>query len=160
MAFFLRRAAVRLAVALTFLSVPAGAFAGCDMTQSLRAERMAIVTAAGVRRLMVEVADTPRTREIGLMCRRALSPNHGMLFDFRTPQPVAFWMRNTLISLDMVFIAADGRIVSIARNAQPLDETPIPSAGPILGVLEIAGGRADQLGIRPGDRVRERIFPK
>ena len=83
-----------------------------------------------------------------------------MLFDFKRAQPVAFWMKNTLIPLDMVFIGADGRIVSIARNAVPMSEAPVPSGGPVLGVLEIAGGRAAQIGAEPGDRVRDRIFPK
>jgi uncharacterized membrane protein (UPF0127 family) len=81
-----------------------------------------------------------------------------MLFDFKRPQQTAFWMRNTLIPLDILFIAADGRIVSIARNAVPHSEVPIPSGGVVLGVLEIAGGRAAQLGIYPGDRVKHRIF--
>jgi hypothetical protein len=110
-------------------------------------------------RFTVEVADTNRKREIGLMCRTQLAPDRGMLFDFKKSQEVYFWMENTLIPLDMVFIGADGRVVSVARNAAPMDRTPIPSHGVILGVLEIAGGRAAALGIAPGDRVFERIFP-
>ncbi len=121
-------------------------------------ESLDIVTHGGVRHFKVEIADTPATREQGLMYRKSMAPDHGMLFDFKTSQPVAFWMKNTVIPLDMIFIAADGRIVSIARNAQPLDETPIPSGGPVLGVLELKGGRAAEIGAEPGDRVRERIF--
>jgi uncharacterized membrane protein (UPF0127 family) len=83
-----------------------------------------------------------------------------MLFDFKSPREVAFWMRNTYIPLDLIFIRADGRVLSIARNAKPFDETPIPSGGPILGVLEIPGGRAAQIGVLPGDRVVHRIFPR
>jgi len=124
----------------------------------LKSEPAEIVTRSGVKRFRVEIADTAATREYGLMKRRHLAADHGMLFDFKTPQPVAFWMKDTLIPLDMLFIARDGRIVSIARNATPMSETPIPSQGVILGVLEIRGGRAAEIGAQPGDRVVERIF--
>jgi uncharacterized membrane protein (UPF0127 family) len=125
---------------------------------SPRLEALDIVTHGGLQHFKVEIADTPSSREQGLMYRKALAPDRGMLFDFKTPQPVAFWMKNTLIPLDMIFIAPNGRIISIARNAQPLDETPIPSGGAVLGVLELPGGRAAEIGAEPGDRVRERIF--
>jgi uncharacterized membrane protein (UPF0127 family) len=127
-------------------------------TRHLRSEQAEIVTRSGVKHLQVEIADTPAAREYGLMNRRHLAADRGMLFDFKTPQPVAFWMKNTLIPLDMLFIAPDGRIVSIARNATPMSETPIPSQGVILGVLEIRGGRAAEIGAQPGDRVVERMF--
>jgi uncharacterized membrane protein (UPF0127 family) len=83
-----------------------------------------------------------------------------MLFDFHTPQQVAFWMKNTLIPLDMIFIRADGVIANIADNTEPYSEAPIPSAGPVLGVLEIGGGLTQELGIKPGDKVTHRIFPR
>ena len=124
----------------------------------LRTEPLAIVTLHGVRNFTVEIADTEATREQGLMFRKHLAADRGMLFDFKTPQPVAFWMKNTLIPLDMLFIAPDGRVVSIARNAAPMSEAQIPSAGDVLGVLEIRGGRAAEIGVEPGDQVRERIF--
>jgi len=153
-----RRALLSFALAL---ALGAPALAKCpEAPQSLRTEPLTISTRHGVERLTGEIADTEKTREIGLMCRTHLAPDHGMLFDFKRPQEVAFWMRNTLIPLDMVFIGADGRVVSVARNAIPLDETPIASAGVILAVLEIAGGRAEALGIEPGNQVRERIFPR
>jgi hypothetical protein len=153
-----RRALVSLALAA---ACSGSALAACPQApQSLRTEPLSIETDRGAARFTVEIADTDRTREIGLMCRTRIAPDRGMLFDFKTPREVAFWMKNTLIPLDMVFIAADGRVVSIARNAAPLDETPISSAGAILGVLEIAGGRAAELDIMPGDLVRERIFPR
>ena len=82
-----------------------------------------------------------------------------MIFDFGGEDLHAFWMRNTYVPLDMIFIRADGVIDSIAANATPLDETPVPSAGRVRAVLEINGGFAERLGIRPGDRVRHRIFP-
>lgn len=153
-----RRALLSLALAFAFA---APALAECTQPpQSLRTEPLSIVTQHGIARFTVEVADTDKTREIGLMCRKHMAADHGMLFDFKRPQEVSFWMRNTLIPLDMVFIDADGRVVSIASNAAPLDETPIPSAGKILGVLELVGGRAAAVGVQPGDRVRERIFAK
>jgi hypothetical protein len=122
-------------------------------------EPVDIVTQGGrVVRLNVEIADTDATRQLGLMFRKSLAPDAGMLFDFKTPQEVSFWMKNTLIPLDMLFIDKDGWIINIAAQARPHDETPIPSGGAILGVIEIGGGRAAALGVHPGDRVRHRIF--
>ncbi len=144
-----------LAALLTLLCLGS---TGVAVARELRTEPLEIRTQHGVRRFQVEIADTEQTRERGLMFRKAMAGDKGMLFDFKTPQPVSFWMKNTLIPLDMVFITADGRILSIARNAVPMDETPIASGGDILGVLEIRGGRAAELGLEPGDRVRERIF--
>jgi uncharacterized membrane protein (UPF0127 family) len=108
----------------------------------------------------IEVVDTEVGRERGLMGRKVLAPDAGMLFDFLTPQPVAFWMKDTLIPLDMVFIARDGVVKSIHADARPLDLTPIPSDGPVQFVLEIAGGRAAEIGLEPGDRMDEaRVKP-
>lgn len=126
--------------------------------KSLRTEPLEIATARGHYRFTVEMADTDLTREIGLMCRPSVAPERGMLFDFKTPQEVSFWMKNTITPLDMLFIARDGRIVSIARNAIPENETPIPSGGAVLGVLELRSGRAAEIGAAPGDRVTQRIF--
>ena len=121
---------------------------------------LALKTSHGVVRLQVEFADTNRTREYGLMCRRRVAPDRGMLFDFRQPQDgVAFWMRNTIIPLDIVYIRPDGTVLSIAREVPALDETPVPSGGRIRAVLELAAGRAAQIGLLPGDRVIHRIFP-
>jgi len=123
---------------------------------------LSLRTSKGVAQFKVEVADSEMEREYGLMCRRSLAPDRGMLFDFKTVQKpeAAFWMRNTLIPLDIVYIRADGTVLSIARNALPLDETPIPSGGPVRAVLEIAGGRSAQLGLLPGDRVDFAIFKR
>ena len=106
----------------------------------------------------VEFVNTFASREKGLMFRKSLPPNGGMLFDFIEARPVAFWMKNTLIPLDMIFIDPAGRITNVARQAKPLDETPIPSDGDVRGVLEIRGGRAAELGIEAGDQVKHRIF--
>jgi uncharacterized membrane protein (UPF0127 family) len=120
-----------------------------------------IVTAKGEASFMVEMADTPEEREYGLMCRTSLAPDRGMLFDFGAPSDdIAFWMRNTLIGLDIVYIAPNGTVLSIARNAAPMDERPIPAGGTIRAVLEIPAGRAAELGIEPGDRVVSGIFPR
>ncbi|MCC7266639.1 MAG: DUF192 domain-containing protein, partial [Caulobacteraceae bacterium] len=119
-----------------------------------------IVTAKGRHAFQVEFVDNDETRARGLMFRKSLAPDRGMLFDFKTERPVAFWMKNTLIPLDMIFVRADGRILSIARNTTPLSEAPVPAGGPVRAVLEIPGGRAAQLGVLPGDRVLHRIFPR
>jgi uncharacterized membrane protein (UPF0127 family) len=132
------------------------AFAGQAGARTLKVEPLDIVTAHGVHHFRVELAETPETRERGLMFRRSLAADKGMLFDFKTVQPVSFWMKNTYIPLDIVFIGPDGRIVSIARNATPMSEALISSAAPVLEVLELQGGRAAQIEALPGDRVRER----
>ncbi|THD80911.1 MAG: DUF192 domain-containing protein [Phenylobacterium sp.] len=120
---------------------------------------LTIVGAKGAARFMVEMAMTPMQQEFGLMCRKALAGDRGMLFDFGGPTDnVGFWMRNTLIGLDIVYIRPDGTILSIARNAAPLDESPIPAGGTIRAVLEIRAGRAAELGLQPGDKVEQRIF--
>jgi uncharacterized membrane protein (UPF0127 family) len=153
-------AAVLAAVASQAQAIPRQDPAHCKGQPEIAPlQPLTLVTARGPVRLMVEYADTETKREYGLMCRRALAPDRGMLFDFKTPQNVAFWMRNTLIPLDIVYIRADGRVLSIARNARPLDETPLASGGEIRGVLELPGGRAGQLGLLPGDKVIHRIFP-
>jgi uncharacterized membrane protein (UPF0127 family) len=151
-----QRRAVGSILALTI----AAALTSIAHAQTLKVEPLDIATAKGVYHFKVEIADTNGTRERGLMYRKSLAGDRGMLFDFKTPQSVAFWMKNTLIPLDMVFIGQDGRIVSIARNAQPMDESPIPSGGDVRGVLELRGGRAGEIDAEPGDKVRERIFPK
>ena len=120
-----------------------------------------ISTSKGPAKFMVEFADTEKTREYGLMCRKVMAPDRGMLFDFKGPvDNVAFWMRNTLIPLDIVYIRPDGTVLSIARNVPPLNENPVPAGGRIRAVLELASGRAAQLGILPGDRIVHRIFPR
>ena len=123
-------------------------------------EAVEVVTSRGRARFQVEIAATQAEQARGLMFRKALAPDRGMLFTYKRPRPAAYWMKNTLIPLDIIYIQPDGLILSIVRNARPHDETPLPSGGLVLGVLEIAGGRAAQLGILPGDRVLHRIFPK
>lgn len=101
-----------------------------------------------------EVADTAATRNFGMMFRRGIADDEAMLFVYERPQQASFWMRNTLIPLDLIFIAPDGAVIRVHENARPLDETPIPSGGVVRSVLEIRGGLARELGIAPGDQVR------
>lgn len=121
---------------------------------------LTIDTAKGPVALKIELADTEPLRELGLMCRPSIANDRGMLFDFNPPQPVTFWMRNTLISLDMVFIASDGRISRIAHDVTPMSDDVTASGGTIRGVLELGAGRAAALGLAPGDRVHYRTFAK
>jgi uncharacterized membrane protein (UPF0127 family) len=117
-----------------------------------------IASKTGVHSFSVEVVATDAEREKGLMYRRELPEGRGMLFDFQTEQPVAFWMKNTYIPLDMIFIRKDGRILRIAENTEPLSERLVPSGGPVLAVLEVIGGTAKKLGLAAGDRVSYPIF--
>jgi len=123
------------------------------MAQPAGDERLVVHTATGQHVFTVEVVDTPEATSRGLMFRESLAADAGMLFDFKTERPVSFWMKNTLIPLDMVFIANSGEVMSLYANAQPHDERNIPSAFPVRFVLEIPGGRARAIGLRPGDRV-------
>lgn len=106
----------------------------------------------GNHRFSVEVAATPEQQQRGLMFRRSLAPDQGMIFPYDPPQEVGFWMKNTFIPLDMIFIRQDGTIARIA-HAQPLTLDSVPSGEPVSAVLEIRAGRAAQLGIKEGDRL-------
>lgn len=101
----------------------------------------------------VEVARTMAEQEKGLMFRTALGPDEGMIFPSDRPEQRSFWMKNTVIPLDIIFIGPDHLISNIAANAVPYSEVPIPSSGAAIAVLELNGGRAAQLGIMPGARV-------
>lgn len=117
------------------------------------ADTLVIQSEGAEHTFQVDVVDTAATRAQGLMNVPELAPDAGMLFDFKQSRPVAFWMENTLIPLDMLFIEADGTILNIHAEAIPGDRTSIPSAGPVQFVLEIPGGRAAELGIEAGDMV-------
>jgi len=112
---------------------------------------LTIRSATGVHRFSIEVARTPAQQQHGMMFRTELAPDKGMIFPYDPPQNVGFWMKNTLIPLDMVFIRADGTIARIV-TAVPRSEVTVPAGEPVAAVLEIAGGRAAELGIREGDR--------
>ncbi|HYB09553.1 MAG TPA: DUF192 domain-containing protein [Alphaproteobacteria bacterium] len=122
---------------------------------------LTIVTGEGKQlSFTVELANTPAEREMGLMFRSSLAPDAGMLFDFKEPQIVAFWMKNTLIPLDMLFIDKTGRIVRIVERAVPGSLTPISSGEPVLAVLEVNSGTASRLEIHTGDIVDHPIFQR
>ena len=117
-----------------------------------------IVTKSGVQVFSVEMATTEQEKQTGLMHRKELADGKGMLFDFSPEQEVSMWMKNTYISLDMIFIRADGRILRIAENTEPLSTKIISSQGLAKGVLEVPAGTAQKYGIRPGDRVGHPLF--
>lgn len=137
--------------ALIVMSVP-GTARAADI-QSLE-----IVTKSGVKVFSVELARTTEERTKGLMFRKEVPEGRGMLFDFSPEQDVQMWMKNTYVPLDMIFISADGRILRIAENTEPLSEKIISSGGPVKGVLEVVGGTARKDGIEPGDRVANPLF--
>jgi uncharacterized protein len=118
-----------------------------------------IISKTSVHAFTVELATNDTDRSRGLMFRKKLPDGHGMLFDFEEDRPVAFWMHNTYVSLDMIFITGDGRILRIAENTKPLSDRLIPSGGPVRAVLEVVAGTARKDGIAPGDRVTGSIFP-
>jgi len=133
---------------------------GIDRPQPrLPTERMVIVTRDGRRHdFTVEMALTPDQQTVGLMFRTEVPANEGMIFDWGSPRESSMWMRNTLVPLDMVFIAADGRIHRIAERTVPLSLTPVDSRGPVRATLELQGGVTERLDIRVGDRVLHRMF--
>lgn len=152
----------RRALLAAILAAPAAAQAqpGMDRPQPrLPTESMIIVTRDG-RRLpfTVEMAVRPEQQMIGLMFRPEVKPDEGMLFDWGTPRESSMWMRNTIASLDMVFIAADGRIHRIAERTVPQSLATVSSNGPVRATLELRAGIAEQLDIRPGDRVLHPMF--
>ena len=121
-------------------------------------EPLVLVTEKGRFEFTVEMATPPRQQRLGLMYRKEMDADHGMLFDFGRPREAGFWMKNTLISLDMVFISANGRVHRIAAATTPLSEEVIPSQGAVRAVLELVAGTARRIGLKPGDRVEHRIF--
>ena len=135
-----------------FLALSAG------VSQAAEKSVVEIVTKTGVHSFSVEVVDNDADRAKGLMHRRSLPEGTGMLFDFHREQDVSFWMQNTYIPLDMIFIRADGRIHRIAENTTPMSTDQVPSRGPVRGVLEVIAGTSRKLGIAPGDRVAHPIF--
>jgi len=154
-----RRLSRRLMFGIPFVLAAGGACAQSE-NDGVKFERssLVIVTAAREIKFDIDMATTEPQREHGLMFRKQLGAYEGMLFDFFREQPVAFWMKNTLIPLDMVFIAADGTVRHVHANAVPMSTDTIPSEAAVRAVLEINGGTARLLGIKPGDKVKHPIF--
>jgi uncharacterized membrane protein (UPF0127 family) len=128
------------------------------VAQEAALEPLEIVTSSGTHQFSVEVMRTDEQRARGLMHRRFMAQDRGMLFDFKREEPVAMWMKNTYLSLDMVFIDKSGKVVNVAENTEPLSERIIPSSGPVLAVLELNAGAARRIGLKPGDRLRHSLF--
>jgi uncharacterized membrane protein (UPF0127 family) len=142
-----------LAAILVVCFAAAGAPARAASFQPLE-----IVTKNGVQVFSVEMATTEQEKQTGLMYRKELADGKGMLFDFNPEQEISMWMKNTYVSLDMIFIRADGRILRIAENTEPLSTRIVSSQGPARAVLEVVAGTAQKYGIRPGDRVNHPLF--
>ena len=117
---------------------------------------LVLKTATGDHNFTIEVATTDQERALGLMFRRSLPENSGMLFIYDPPQSATMWMKNTLIPLDMVFISAEGKVHRIESNTEPFSTTVIPSEGEVVGVLELNAGEADKIGLKRGDKV---VYP-
>jgi uncharacterized membrane protein (UPF0127 family) len=126
----------------------------------MRLETLTLVTGASEHVIQVEVTSTPEEKAMGLMFRTTLADDAGMLFPYTPPQEATMWMRNTYISLDMVFIRGDGIIHRIEANTEPFSERVIASRGTVAAVLELKAGSAARLGLKPGDRVRHPLFGK
>ncbi len=130
------------------------------LAQGCAADRVDVRGDFGAVRFQVELALTPAEQARGLMFRETMPPLSGMLFVYPREADVAFWMRNTLIPLDMIFVDDEGRIVRVHENAVPGDETPIAAGAPALAVLEINGGAARRLGLAAGDELRSPALPQ
>ena len=133
-------------------------FAPLAQAQEAALEPLDITTSTGTHRFSVEVMRTDEQRARGLMHRRYMAQDRGMLFDFKREEPVAMWMKNTYLSLDMVFIDRSGKVVNVAENTEPLSERIIPSAAPVLAVLELNAGTARRIGLKAGDHLRHPLF--
>jgi uncharacterized protein len=135
----------------------AGTLAGVAVAQqemTFPRDELSIKTAAGqTLKFSIELAVTDAQREHGLMYRKTMPPDAGMLFDFGVARPVSMWMENTILPLDMLFIQGDGTISHIRENAVPFSRDIIDSHGPVKFVLELNAGRAKALGIKIGDKV-------
>ena len=143
----------RLILACALMLVSAATLAA-----NLPRDTLLVETASSQYRFEVEVADDPTERAEGLMYREALADNAGMLFLYPKPQPVEFWMKNTPLSLDIVFVREDGTIARIAESTTPMSEDLIPSGEPVVAVLEVKAGTMRQLGVAAGDRLRNPTY--
>ena len=150
----------RLVISLAAASAVLVILCAHPAARAASVQPLEIVTKSGVQVFSVEMATTEEEKQTGLMHRKELPDGKGMLFDFSPEQQISMWMKNTYISLDMIFIRADGRILRIAENTEPLSTKIISSGGLAKGVLEVIAGTAQKYGIQPGDRVAHPLFNK
>jgi len=146
----------RLARLMVLLALAAGGFSG--PADAMRREPMKLHTARGEQVVSVEITETPEEKTRGLMFRTRLPDNEGMLFAYDPPREITMWMRNTYIPLDMVFIGRNGIVHRIEAWTTPLSEAIISSGAEVAACLELAGGAAERLGLKPGDRVEHPLF--
>ncbi|WP_404712342.1 DUF192 domain-containing protein [Sphingomonas sp. MMS24-J13] len=150
----IRAALLALALVTGTVVAPVAARAGePTAAQHLKAIPLTIHTAHGAQKYMVEVATTPSQQEIGLMFRHSMPAKHGMIFPMDPPRMATFWMKNTFISLDLLFLRPDGTISSIAARVPPRSLDIVPSTEPVGAVLELNAGTAARDGLKPGDKV-------
>jgi uncharacterized membrane protein (UPF0127 family) len=151
-------ASFRFAVTVLLLVALFGYTGGLCAQDAVRYESLELVTSTGTYKFEVEIAATPEQHMHGLMFRRSIGTRKGMLFIYDKPQYVSMWMRNTYISLDMIFIRADGRVHRVEASTEPLSERIIESGDRVNAILEVAGGTAAMLHLKPGDIVRHSHF--
>ncbi len=147
-------------VARLLLTLLLGLALAPQLSRAAELQPLEIATKSGVKMFSVEMATTDEERAKGLMYRKELPDGRGMLFDFTPEQTISMWMKNTYISLDMIFIGADGRVIRIAENTEPESTRIISSGSPAKAVLEVIGGTARKLGISQGDQVVHPLFKK
>ena len=146
----------RFVFSLFVIIAVGSATAGLSATPKL--QPLEIATKSGVHVFMVELAENDEQRARGLMFRKELPEGQGMLFDFKRDMEISMWMENTYVSLDMIFVLADGRILRVAENTQPLSRATVSSGGPVRAVLEVLAGTTRKLGIAPGDTIAHPMF--
>jgi uncharacterized protein len=149
-----------LCAALLMFNTAAGLAEDTPAQPESSLEMLVIETASGPHEFSVEVMRTGLQRERGLMFRRYLPQDRGMLFDFGIERPIMMWMKNTYLPLDMIFIGRTGKVSGIAQDAEPLSQKIIPSGAPAYGVLEVNAGTAARIDLKIGDRVRHPMFGK
>lgn len=153
-----RRQFVPFVLTVAVITVCAILLAPVQGVVAAETEALSVVTSSGRHDFEVEVVSSRRDRARGLMYRKSVPEGTGMLFDFQVQEPVAFWMKNTYVSLDMIFIRENGAIARIAHDTTPLSENAVPSGVPVRYVLEVVAGTARRLDMQPGDKVvSERI---
>jgi uncharacterized protein len=150
----------RISIALAFLGLVffPKALALADGTADPSVETVTVETGQGRVVFKAEIADTPEKRSRGLMFRDSMPEDHGMLFDFGEPRPVSMWMKDTKISLDMIFADTSGRVVAVAESTVPFSTDTITVDAPVKAVFEVNAGTARRIGLKPGGRLINPIF--